>query len=356
MDGSFSNLSAYESLLDPGLRIGGSIFRDIWRWKGPQRGRIHLWKMAMSAFLTNDARRRRGLTDSALCPVCGLEDETMIHLFRDCGRIKDTWLLIFQGLIDANFFLQDGMTWLENNLKDQTLVDGIAWNVWFGLVTMTAWQVRNEKVFQDVDSQSFQTYHRIHSLAAWVRRCIDDSGRRPVCVQSVQSDIAWRALRNGWVKLNTDAAVTNLGAKAAAGGILRDDNGNFLLGFSMDVGEATVTVAELKAILSGVKLVWRRGYSFVAIESDSLTAVTMIQRGVPTLHPSFVLVKEIQETMRKFNECSISHSLREANQVADSLAIGLSLTMCSKLFEALPFFLSIPFNADRFGRVFPRGF
>lgn len=124
----------------------------------------------------------------------------------------------------------------------------------------------------------------------------------------------------------------------------------------MDVGEATVTVAELKAILSGVKLVWRRGYSFVAIESDSLTAVTMIQRGVPTLHPSFVLVKEIQETMRKFNECSISHSLREANQVADSLAIGLSLTMCSKLFEALPFFLSIPFNADHFGRVFPRGF
>lgn len=84
----------------------------------------------------------------------------------------------------------------------------------------------------------------------------------------------------GWVKLNSDAAVTNHGAKAATGGVVRDSDGNFILGYASDIGEATTTVAELQAILMGLKLVWRRGFTKVTMETDSLTSVCLIQGDV----------------------------------------------------------------------------
>lgn len=161
----------------------------------------------------------------------------------------------------------------------------------------------------------------------------------------------------GWVKLNSDAAVTNHGAKAAAGGVVRDSDGNFILGYASDIGEATTTVAELQAILMGLKLVWRRGFTKVTMETDSLTSVCLIQGGCSSMHPCSPKVLEIQGYLQRIQECHISHTLREANQVADGFAkFGLRLTACSKTFEFLPSFVSIPFFADIAGSVFPRGF
>lgn len=92
----------------------------------------------------------------------------------------------------------------------------------------------------------------------------------------------WDVPLDGWVKLNCDAAVTNLGANAAAGGVVRNADGNFLLGFAMDIGEATVTMAELKAILTSLNVLRGKGYSKIVINSDSLTAVCSVQGVVPT--------------------------------------------------------------------------
>lgn len=57
------------------------------------------------------------------------------------------------------------------------------------------------------------------------------------------------------------------------GGVLRNDDCAFLLGFSLALGNATVLEAELLAILIGVKVVQERGYTRVDIENDSLLTV-----------------------------------------------------------------------------------
>lgn len=78
--------------------------------------------------------------------------------------------------------------------------------------------------------------------------------------------------RDTW-KLNCDVVVTHVGAKATVGGVLRNDDCAFLLGFSLALGNATVLEAELLAILIGVKVVQERGYTRVDIENDSLLTV-----------------------------------------------------------------------------------
>lgn len=74
-DGMFSNVSAYESLLDPSLNANYNLYKIIWKWIGPERSRVHLWKCSQEASLTNEVSWHRGLANSSLCPICSSEDE-----------------------------------------------------------------------------------------------------------------------------------------------------------------------------------------------------------------------------------------------------------------------------------------
>lgn len=174
----------------------------------------------------------------------------------------------------------------------------------------------------------------------------DDGGR-----------IRWRQLDNGWIKLNCDAAVVNLGEKAAMGGIVRGADGEFIMAYSSAMGGCNTLEAKLNAILMGSSLVHARGFKHVAIESDSLLAVRLIRDGCSSLHPSYEIIRDIQRRIQSIRECSIEHVLREANQVVDGLAkFGLSLINCSRTFESLSLFISLSFYADLTGTTFPRGF
>lgn len=234
----------------------------------------------------------------------------------------------------------------------------MGWDIWFGLTTLTIWQNCNEKVFQSATGTSIEIYHRVRTQAMGVRSILASmSSSWTVLDHQYDRQTKWEVPLDGWVKLNCDAAVTNLGANAAVGGVVRNANGNFLLGFAMDIGEATVTMAELKAILTSLNVLRGKGYSKIVINSDSLTVVRFVQGGCSNLHPCYQMVKGIRGVMRRINECAISHTLHEANQVVDSFAkFSLTLTMCSRIFYCVPNFASLPLHADPIGSVFPRVF
>ncbi|PKI40847.1 hypothetical protein CRG98_038773 [Punica granatum] len=52
----------------------------------------------------------------------------------------------------------------------------------------------------------------------------------------------------------------DLGGKAGAGGVIRDSNGSWITGFSMNVDTATSVVAELKGLRQGLKLALELGF------------------------------------------------------------------------------------------------
>lgn len=272
----------------------------------------------------------------------------------------DTWWDISKGTVAAPFFQEDDARWLDTNLEDKCPTEGLEWNAWFRLTTMNLWQERNEVVFQQATVSRTDLYHRIYSQAMGLRSTIKDSSSINV-LDNHQADCQtkWEAPPEGWVKLNIDVVVTSLGATTAVGGVLRSANGNFILGFAMDIREATITMAELKAISTGLNLLRRKGYSKILINSDSLTAIQMVQGGCSSLHPCFQLIKEIHNLMRRFNECTISHTLKEANQVVDSFVkFGLTLTMCSRIFFIvfLLLFLFLSMRKCWGLHMFPRGF
>ncbi|XP_027164808.1 uncharacterized protein LOC113764959 [Coffea eugenioides] len=70
---------------------------------------------------------------------------------------------------------------------------------------------------------------------------------------------------------------TNSPRPAPLGGIIRDEAGHWLGGFSVGLGTASNILAELWAILRGLQLAWEKGYRKVIIESDSKAGMGLIE-------------------------------------------------------------------------------
>ncbi|PKI38974.1 hypothetical protein CRG98_040626 [Punica granatum] len=79
-----------------------------------------------------------------------------------------------------------------------------------------------------------------------------------------------------WVKLNTDGASKGNPGPAGAGGVLRNDDGRWLSGFSHRIGWAIAVIAELWGVLIGLRHVWELVYRSEVLELDSGVAYKMI--------------------------------------------------------------------------------
>ncbi|CAN1131007.1 Putative ribonuclease H protein At1g65750 [Linum perenne] len=146
--------------------------------------------------------------------------------------------------------------------------------------------------------------------------------------------IAWRPGDEGWFTLNTDGSRITQSGATAIGGIIRDSAGSLVRAFSANVGNCSITRAELRAIVEGLKLAWSLGIRKVAIQSDSAAAVTMLQASGRPTHRHAALVADFQDIRDRQWEVSITHIFREANCCADYLAnLGHSLWFGLHVFD-----------------------
>ncbi|PNX75801.1 ribonuclease H, partial [Trifolium pratense] len=163
--------------------------------------------------------------------------------------------------------------------------------------------------------------------------------------------IAWCSPNDNWIKLNCDGAVTDYGLKASCEGVLRNSDGEFIVGFSRNLGTCSITTYQ------GLQVAIGKGFQKILIESDSLAAINIIAGGCSISHPCFGLVNDIKNKATQVTEVRFMHMFREANQVADALAkFGLSQLCLLRIYDVPPDFISFPLLADRIGTLFPRGF
>lgn len=359
-DGEFSNLSAYLSVLDPSLWHHDGCYKRIWSFQGPKRVRLHLWKMTQGALVTNSWRKRRSLCEVDVCPICSEEEESIMHMTRDCNFMKQVWIKLAEGCIPIrDFFNMDIHGWISQNLKEKSLRRGFRWTLLFGTSVMIAWHSRNEVVFQNMRLTVDVMVNRILGQAYATCQSLQDHLSTAALVTNVPRgrELQWVTPEEGWIKLNCDGAVTSHGAIAGCGGVMRDDRGRFISGFASGLGAATITEAELKAILMGLQHSKNRGSGRIQVETDSMAAVRLIRGECSTLHPCYNLVSNIKDLMGVEGHITLTHTYCEANQVADCFAKhGLGLMANCILFDCVPSFVSIAMLADNAGVVFPRGY
>ncbi|KAL8141078.1 hypothetical protein V2J09_007099 [Rumex salicifolius] len=219
--GDYSTKSAY-CLLRPAVTVHdqiGRLYSQIWKIAVTERVRLFLWLGVRGRLLTNCERARRHLTSVATCGCCGLEDETLIHLFRDCSTAKEVWALF---LVNADeqfesFFAAEPLNWLDHGLHGRVDLDlGTPNEILFGVILWWLWKWRCNRVFDrstpTAGVKEFLIQQAREFAAHCNRRKGENEGRK------VETAIGWSKPAQGWVSICTDGAKRNIDGGATAGG------------------------------------------------------------------------------------------------------------------------------------------
>ncbi|KAF0931773.1 hypothetical protein E2562_005755 [Oryza meyeriana var. granulata] len=145
--------------------------------------------------------------------------------------------------------------------------------------------------------------------------------RQNLRANSSLSARTWRKPEAGWMKLNFDGSSKNSTRIASIGGVYRDHEGAFVLGYAERIGTATSSVAELAALRRGLELAVRNGWQRVWAEGDYKMVVNVVHDHAEVRSEEDMRQwREIAALLQLFDDMAVSHVYRGGNKVAHGFA------------------------------------
>ncbi|CAN1140362.1 Putative ribonuclease H protein At1g65750 [Linum perenne] len=132
--------------------------------------------------------------------------------------------------------------------------------------------------------------------------------------------VGWQFGRKGWLTLNTDESRYSQTKVAASGGVLGDDGGNFVGGFTTNLGSCSIMRAELRATYEGMRLTLDKGVSKLRIQTDSKVAISLLSDPSRQNNQHEGLILQFHRLCQLNWEVEIEHIYCEANFSANYLA------------------------------------
>ncbi|OIT40400.1 hypothetical protein A4A49_62754, partial [Nicotiana attenuata] len=117
-------------------------------------------------------------------------------------------------------------------------------------------------------------------------------------------------------KLNIDGSYDPLTHNGGIGGVIRNHEGQWILGYSKPLHHTTVLQAELLALLHGLQLAIAHRLLPLTVESDSQVLMTLLPYGNPKYSHLFHVCRLM---LHDLHVPQINHIYREGNTVADAL-------------------------------------
>ncbi|CAN1129038.1 Putative ribonuclease H protein At1g65750 [Linum perenne] len=348
--GGFSVRSAYLMITDNADTPNDVIWRYIWNWKGPNKIKHFLWLASHKKLLTNEEREHRHLTNQVLCHRCSVNIESISHVIYECNFAMQVWRIALPQAISARTIHADFDSWWRGMLGDKDF------NLQFGVITWILWRARNKLIFEDVKYTVLEVSEQCKFwinlvLSSWKTNQL---GREAPGKARQTQLIAWRPGDEGCFILNTDGSRYSHSGSTATGGLIRDSGGRFIQAFTANIGDCSITRAELTAIVQGMKLAWSLGIRRIIVQSDSCTAISILSRAaLDNQHAA--LVSDFLELKARSWEVSIVHVYREANCGADYLAnLGHSCNFGLHVFSQPDTVLARWIRYDLIGVALPR--
>ena len=124
-------------------------------------------------------------------------------------------------------------------------------------------------------------------------------------------------------------AVRGNPGRASVGGVIRGEEGEWVIGFSENLGQCSVVKAELRALLRGLKIAKGIPIHKLWVQSDSNAVVGKLNNPI-SCHAEFSPLIDQCRLLIEWEgwEVKLSHCFRETNQVADKLAkLGLDMSI-----------------------------
>ncbi|CAA7017868.1 unnamed protein product [Microthlaspi erraticum] len=185
-----------EAAMQPSLN---PLKAEVWNLPTTQKIRIFLWKVLCGEVAVGDKMEERGMKVQNVCQACGLDGESINHLFFTCSFSRQVWALSVLPLPKSGFSesVYENISYLldqsKNVLLPQEVRRRFPWVIWF------LWKNRNDLAFQS---------HQCNAM--------------PVSPRKVKR---WRPPPDPWLKCNVACVWGNGTSKGGMAWVLRDGNG-----------------------------------------------------------------------------------------------------------------------------------
>ena len=167
-------------------------------------------------------------------------------------------LCAFGALNSSHITNSDLHTWLSSNaMNDQANCHSQPpWNIVFLFAIWMIWKQRNKLIFQNSKPNPKLAVHIISQAGDFYWCAVDWKKNNNFTMKCIR----WERPRSDWKKLNTDgSSLGNLGL-VGGGGVIKDDIGNWVVGFSRRIGVTSSFEAELWALRDGLNIYVDRNF------------------------------------------------------------------------------------------------
>ena len=315
--GVFDLRSAY-SLVNGSAQ--GVTFSAKWIWKANTLPRIKtfMWQCAHNSLGVKGCLSRRGMDIDDTCPLCEEGDETVMHALRDCSWVSQIWRQLGVPFSNQDFWRLDVQDWLVHNglWKPNGAVGTLPWKVVFPFALWNIWKSRNCFVFRGKNPNPNLAEEIVNQGMEFLYCAA--SPRDLTC--SIIKRVRWEKPQVGWRKLNTDGASKGNPGLAGCGGVVRDENGRWIAGFSRRIGVTSSFEAELWGLREGLIFCSNLNIHSILVELDAKAVVDVVLN--PNYHNRAVspILEDCRLLLLQFQQVQLMHCFRQANRCADILA------------------------------------
>ncbi|XP_019237577.1 PREDICTED: uncharacterized protein LOC109217762 [Nicotiana attenuata] len=151
-----------------------------------------------------------------------------------------------------------------------------------------------------------------------------------------------------YYKLNVDGSCCHTQCNYGIGGVIRDHQRNWIIGFAGGVQQGSPTQIELLALLKGLQIAAKQNQLPLIIETDAQNVLGMLNS--PALN-CINIVTDCRSLLQQLDRASVQVIYREQNGVADTLAKYGAMHVQEQclLFESPPLFAQSYYHQDHQG-------
>ena len=228
-------------------------------------------------------------------------NEDLQHALLTCSHARKFWDAAL-ARFDLKIPRLHPITWAKDILMDDMFAEKDRCKII--TIMYSVWLSRNRWTHDQETYDPVNTVKRIHEMLALLEM--------PKGANTPTDGQCWRPPDPGWIKINTDAAISNESLKGGAGGVARSHVAFLGAWCKALEGVTDPMIAELLAVREGAIFARLRGYSHVIIESDCLEVVNLLSVRSNSRSIVAPILEEIGELVVGFVSFSIQHVRRTA--------------------------------------------
>lgn len=210
-----------------------------------------------------------------------------------------------------------------------------SWTQVFGIGLWHIWNSRNKTIFKGYMQRPTTIYKTILVDYMFTNKAFQEKNAATNKEQT--QNMKWEKPKAGFVKINTDGCWKSMD-HASGGGVIRDDKGNWIVGFSVKFAAKTPEAAELLAIRVGLHIAKDRNFNNIQLETDAEGLKKMLQLSNKFPHHEMgALIHDVEALINHTWRIEILHTRRTANGVAHCIAkFGLTMPEARFIHDTVP--------------------